>query len=110
MQIRARDQLDRRRDQGENLRGRILSQIDGSRREIDLGEVTEAAHVTVALLEVEEANVARVEHFAQRLARRRIAHEEDRVRISLDQRVLRRLALQVEQLRSSTGLDSVRLE
>ena len=51
-----------------------------------------------------------MEQVAHRFARRRVAHEEDRVRFAFEQRVLRRLALQVEQLRSAARLDAVRLE
>jgi hypothetical protein len=56
MQIRSGDELDGRRDQGERVRRNVLRKIDRARREIDLAQVAEAPHVTVALVEIEETD------------------------------------------------------
>jgi hypothetical protein len=110
MQIRPGDELDGGRDHGQRLWRRIFSEVERARRQLELGEVAKAAHVGVALREIEQANTARVEQLAHGRRARGVAHEKHRVGLAREERVLGSFAFEIEEPCASAGFDATRLE
>ena len=59
MQVRAGDELDRRRDQGQRLRRHVFGEIDRTHRQFALAQLAVAACISVGLREIHQTDTLR---------------------------------------------------